>query len=85
MLNPSDPFLKITLVREMVENASQAAALNADRNARIQMLRDQLKAKFRTLPKWADERLKAGTPVQIRRWSRKLVSADTLETVLGKK
>jgi hypothetical protein len=85
MLNPSDPFLKITLVREMVENASRAAALKADRNARIHMLRDLLKSKFRTLPKWADERLKSGTPAEIRRWSRKFASADSVEAILGKK
>jgi hypothetical protein len=77
MLNPTDPFLKITLVQDMIRDASL--------NARIQMLRDQFRTKFRTLPKWADEKLESATSVQVRRWSKKIVTADTLEGVLGKK
>jgi hypothetical protein len=32
-----------------------------------------------------DERLKAATSVQLKRWSLKILSADTFEGVLGKK
>jgi hypothetical protein len=81
MLSPSDPFLKITLVRDMVRNAS----LNADRDARVQVLRGQLKAKFHTLPRWADEKLESATPFQVKRWLKKILTAETLEGVLGKK
>ncbi len=77
MLNPTDPFLKITLVRDMVRDAIE--------KDRAKTLRGQLKAKFRTLPKWADEKLESATSVQVRRWSKKIVTADTLEGVLGKK
>ena len=49
------------------------------------MLRGQLEAKFGNLPKWVDERLEAATSVQVERWSKKILTADTLEGVLGKK
>ena len=41
--------------------------------------------KFGSLPKWVDERLEAATSVQVERWSKKILTADTLEGVLGKK
>jgi hypothetical protein len=49
------------------------------------MLRRQLKAKFHSVPKWANERLDAATSEQIERWSTKILRAETLEGVLGKK
>jgi hypothetical protein len=47
-------------------------------------LRDQLESKFRVLPKWASEKLESATPLQVRRWSRKILTAKKLEDVLGK-
>jgi hypothetical protein len=73
MASPNDTFLMIPQVQDMI------------RNARTQMLRDQLTAKFRTLPKWADEKLESATSAQVQRWSRKILTAETLEGVLGKK
>lgn len=58
---------------------------DAMRDARANMLRGQLAAKFGRLPKWVDERLEEATGVQIGRWSKKILTADTLEGVLGKK
>ncbi len=55
------------------------------RDDRANMLRGQLATKFGSLPKWVDERLEAATSVQFERWSKKILSADTLEGVLGKK
>ena len=55
------------------------------RDDRANMLRGQLEAKFGNLPKWVDERLEAATSVQVERWSKKILTADTLEGVLGKK
>ena len=49
------------------------------------MLRDQLKTKFGSLPKWVNQRLDAATSAQVQRWAKKIVSVDTLEGVLGKK
>jgi hypothetical protein len=49
------------------------------------MLRGQLATKFGKFPKWVDERLTAPTSVQIERWSKKILTADMLEGVLGKR
>ena len=49
------------------------------------MLRGQLETKFGNLPKWVDTRLEAASSAQIERWSKKILAADTLEGVLGKK
>ncbi len=46
MLSPSDPFLKIPLVQDMVRTASLSAARDADRDARVQVLRDLLKGEI---------------------------------------
>jgi hypothetical protein len=53
-------------------------------HANAKLLRGQLAAKFGKLPKWVDERLEEATSVQIERWSKKILTADTLEGVLGK-
>ena len=58
---------------------------NAIRSDRAQVLRDQLTAKFRTLPKWADEKLESATAAQIQRWLRKILTAETLPDVFGKR
>jgi hypothetical protein len=58
---------------------------NAIRSDRAQVLRDLLTVKFRTPPKWADEKLESATPAQVQRWLRKILTAETLEGVLGKK
>ena len=55
------------------------------RDDRANMLRGQLEAKFGSLPKWVDERLEAAKSVQVERWSKKILTADTLEGVLGKR
>ncbi len=55
------------------------------RDSLANMLRGQLETKFGRLPKWVDERLEAATSVQVERWSKKILTADSLEGVLGKK
>jgi len=55
------------------------------RDSLANMLRGQLETKFGNLPKWVVERLEAATSVQVERWSKKILTADTLEGVLGKK
>jgi hypothetical protein len=77
MASPNDTFLMIPQVQDMIRNAEQGA--------RTRVLRDLFTAKFRTLPKWADEKLESATPAQVQRWLRKILTAETLEAVLGKK
>jgi hypothetical protein len=57
----------------------------AIRDDRAKMIRGLLVTKFGKLPRWVDERLEEATSVQIERWSKKILTADTLEGVLGKK
>jgi hypothetical protein len=73
MATTTDPIYKNAFVRYFF------------REAQAKMLRRQLKTKFRTVPKWANERLDAATAEQIERWSTKILRAETLEGVLGKK
>ena len=44
-----------------------------------------LETKFGPLPKWARERMAKSTPAQAERWAKKVLTAETLEAVLGKK
>jgi hypothetical protein len=46
-------------------------------------VRGVLEGKFGRIPGWASERIKAGNRVQLNRWSRKALTADSLERVLG--
>lgn len=52
---------------------------------RAEMLREQLRTKFGRLPKWAEGRISRGSAAQVQRWAQKILTAVTLEGVLGKK
>ncbi len=69
----TDIFLRLPQVQDIV------------RDVRVQVLRDLLKGKFHTLPAWVDDKLEAATTAQVQRWLKKILTADTLEGVLGKK
>ena len=73
-------FLKVPKFQAMIRNERR----DADRHGRVEVLGDLLKSKFRTLPKWASEKLESATPAQVRRWSKKVLTANTIEDVLGK-
>jgi hypothetical protein len=47
------------------------------------LLREQLEIKFGRLPRWADHRLTQATPVQLERWAKKVLTADSLQSVVG--
>ena len=51
----------------------------------VLLLRDLLEAKFGRLPQWADERLQKATAPEAERWAKKVLSARSLESVLGQK
>ena len=55
------------------------------RDGQASIIRIQLETKFGKLPKWVDERLGHATLSDVARWSKKLLTAETLEGVLGKK
>lgn len=54
-------------------------------SGRAAMLTDLLRTKFGPLPKWASERVQQATPAQLTRWGRKILTAATLEAVVGPK
>ncbi len=49
-----------------------------------ELLHAQVQLNFGPLPQWVEVRLSNATPVQLPRWSRKLMTAQTLEDVLSK-
>jgi hypothetical protein len=70
-------FAKNEFVQEVVQEAVRDRLAN--------MLQGLLEARFGRLPKWVDQRLESATSVQVERWSKKILTADTLEGVLGKR
>jgi hypothetical protein len=58
---------------------------DAIREDRAKMLRGLIGTKFGKRPKWVDERLEGATSVQLERWAKRTLTAETLEGVLGKK
>jgi hypothetical protein len=49
------------------------------------VLRELLETKFGPLPKWVGDRLSKATPARIELWAKRVLTANTLEGVLGKK
>jgi hypothetical protein len=55
------------------------------RDGQTSIVRGQLEAKFGKLPKWVDERMANPKLSDVERWSKRLLTAETLEAVLGKR
>ena len=55
------------------------------RDGQASIIRVQLETKFGKLPKWVDERLSNARMSDVDRWARRILAADSLEGVLGKK
>jgi len=68
----TDPFYRHPMVKKAMR----------DEGAKI--IRGQMEAKFGKLSKWVDERLEKAKSDEIERWSKKLLTAGTLEGVLGR-
>jgi hypothetical protein len=51
----------------------------------VTIVREQMEAKFGPLPKWARDRMAKASTAQAERWAKKVLTAGTLEGVLGKK
>jgi len=68
----TDPFYRHPMVKK------------AMRDDRAKLIRRMLETKFGKLPKWVDERLEKAKSDEIERWAKKLLTAGTLEGVLGR-
>jgi hypothetical protein len=55
------------------------------RDGQTSIVRGQLEAKFCKLPKWVDGRMANPKLSDVERWSKRLLTAETLEGVLGKR
>jgi predicted transposase YdaD len=51
----------------------------------VAIVREQMETRFGPLPKWARERLAKASPAQAERWAKKVLTAATVEGVLGKR
>ncbi len=49
------------------------------------ILLEQLETKFGALPQWAESRVAKASPAQVERWARKVLTAKTLDGVIGKR
>ncbi len=66
-------------IREGLEEGRAAGLAEG----RAESLRSLLHEKFGALPKWADQRIAAAKPLDLDRWLKKVLTADTLEGVVG--
>jgi predicted transposase YdaD len=72
---------KNVFLREIRDNARAEGRTEG----RTGILRELVENKFGALPKWAAERLAKATPAQTERWARKILTATSIEAVLGPK
>jgi hypothetical protein len=49
------------------------------------LVSDLLGEKFGPLPRWARVRVETAEPAQLERWAKKVLTAETLDEVLGKR
>ncbi len=64
--------------------ATEAAAATAAASANTKFLRRLLERKFGPLPQWVTERLESGAAPEWDLWADRILTADSLEEVLGK-
>ena len=49
------------------------------------VIHEQLETKFGPLPKWVEDRLRKASTSQLERWAKKILTAASLEGVLGRR
>ena len=76
---------KNSVIMEMI-HAEEARVMQMGTHLGIQRtLRSLLKTKFGRVPVWAQERLASATSTQLEAWCQKILVADTIEGVVGKR
>jgi hypothetical protein len=73
------PFLLKIQMDALKEGKAEGKA-----EALTDVLKEQLEVKFGTVPRWAKTRIADAETPQLKRWVRKVLTADTIEGVLGK-
>ncbi|NWO11394.1 hypothetical protein HLV40_13420 [Chromohalobacter salexigens] len=68
-----------------LERVEREKALHEGRHEGVEgMLRKQIALKFGDLPDWADERIASASDAQLDDWVAQILTADSLEALLGK-
>ena len=80
---------KNSVIMEMI-HAEEARVMELGREEGTHLgiektLRSLLKTKFSRVPVWAQERLASATSEQLEAWCQKILVADTIEGVVGKR
>ena len=71
--------------RELFEEGKAEGIAEGKAEGKAEVLQEQLEIKFGPAPKWATYRLAHARPAQIERWTKRILTADSLEEVLGRK
>lgn len=68
-----------------IERYEREKAIDEGRHEGVEgMLRKQIALKFGELPEWADERIASASDAQLEDWVAQILTANSLEDLLGK-
>ncbi len=73
------------LPRDIRDAGFASGLAEGEAKGKLQLLIRQLNRRFGELPKWAQLRLAKAGPGQIERWGDALLTASTLEGVIGRR
>ena len=77
--------MELKILGATVDIANSEILRDLMRDGHVSIIRISLETKFGKLPKWLDERLGHAKLSDAGRWAKKVITAETLEGVLGKK
>ncbi len=80
-----DHFILREVAKEWLREGEAKGRSEGRTEGMSDLLTQQLRAKFGPVPRWAQDRLRRATPVQMGRWATKLITAETLEGVIGRR
>ena len=75
---------KNVILRDIWQDGLTKGLAEGKAEGALAILSGQLEVKFGPLPSWAAARLRKATPNQTKLWSRKVLTATTLESVVGR-
>jgi predicted transposase YdaD len=78
-------FQKNVILRDIWNDGKAEGKAEGQAEGALAILSGQLAEKFGPLPRWASTRLRKASPEQIFDWSRKVLTAETLEGVVGQR
>lgn len=76
--------MEVKIMGATIDIAKNEILRDLMRDGQVTIIRISLETKFGKLPKWADERLGNAKLSDAAQWAKKVITAETLEGVLGK-